>query len=231
MDNGYLKKRDKSIDCMKGIGIILVILGHINFANYEIKPWIYSFHMPLFFFATGLTFKSDPIKNIDDLKKYILKKGKCLIIPYILWGLIFCEFSWNNMLLVLYGSYYSIKLSGSLSSLWFLPVLFLASIRFYIVYSWAYRFKRYQIVLVGITVIAFIIGKICPYFDKGYPFCTNISFVALGFLILGFLIKYIEIPQKRVSNIAILLIISFIIVFLYLFNLLNFPILPKGWNA
>jgi acyltransferase len=42
------------IDNMKGIGILLVILGHLNFF---MDPFfvdiIYSFHMPLFFFVSG----------------------------------------------------------------------------------------------------------------------------------------------------------------------------------
>ena len=40
------------IDCIKGIGIFLVVLGHIYKDNY-IGQWIYSFHMPLFFMLSG----------------------------------------------------------------------------------------------------------------------------------------------------------------------------------
>ena len=40
------------IDLAKGIGILLVIVGHGLFSNFAID----SFHMPLFFFLTGLTF-------------------------------------------------------------------------------------------------------------------------------------------------------------------------------
>lgn len=39
------------LDIMKGIGIILVV-GHIS-SNKIIFNWLYSFHMPLFFFAAG----------------------------------------------------------------------------------------------------------------------------------------------------------------------------------
>lgn len=40
------------IDCIKGIGIYFVILGHIYKCN-NIGIWIYSFHMPLFFILSG----------------------------------------------------------------------------------------------------------------------------------------------------------------------------------
>lgn len=45
------------VDYMKAIAMILVIMGHVNFANEPVKAWIYSFHMPAFFFCTGLVLK------------------------------------------------------------------------------------------------------------------------------------------------------------------------------
>lgn len=44
------------IDVLKGIGIILVVLGHLNPGIY-LETWIYSFHMFLFFFLSGHIFK------------------------------------------------------------------------------------------------------------------------------------------------------------------------------
>lgn len=41
------------IDMAKGIGIVFVIVAHLGkFGN--LQTWIYSFHMPLFFFLFGL---------------------------------------------------------------------------------------------------------------------------------------------------------------------------------
>ena len=53
-----MEKRDSTIDIMKGIGIILVILGHAIQNNYvPLNKVILSFHMPLFFFVSGMLFK------------------------------------------------------------------------------------------------------------------------------------------------------------------------------
>jgi fucose 4-O-acetylase-like acetyltransferase len=41
------------IDFCKGIGIFLVVLGHI-LRDVIAVDYIYSFHMPLFFFLSGL---------------------------------------------------------------------------------------------------------------------------------------------------------------------------------
>lgn len=54
-------KRVAYVDIAKGIGIILVVMGHNDFAL--ISPFahklIYSFHMPMFFFMSGMFFKPD----------------------------------------------------------------------------------------------------------------------------------------------------------------------------
>ena len=42
---------------LKGIGINLVVLGHTT-CNVELGNWIYHFHMPLFFFLSGVFFFS-----------------------------------------------------------------------------------------------------------------------------------------------------------------------------
>lgn len=45
------------IDIAKGIGILLVYIGHCDL-DYKsnLFLWIYSFHMPLFFFISGSLF-------------------------------------------------------------------------------------------------------------------------------------------------------------------------------
>jgi len=56
-----LAKRIGYVDIAKGIGIVLVVMGHNDFAL--ISPFahklIYSFHMPTFFFMSGMFFKPD----------------------------------------------------------------------------------------------------------------------------------------------------------------------------
>lgn len=48
MDNAGQHQRLEYIDIAKGIGIICVILGHMD--NDSIKQFVFSFHMPLFFY-------------------------------------------------------------------------------------------------------------------------------------------------------------------------------------
>ena len=53
-----MKNRISYIDIAKGIGIFLVIWGHIILSGpaYNI---IYAFHMPLFFFLSGFVFSKN----------------------------------------------------------------------------------------------------------------------------------------------------------------------------
>lgn len=73
-----MKIRDNYIDLLKGITIFLVVLGHHDTI---LTNCIYSFHMPLFFFISGI-FHS----NYNSYKKLIVKKVKSLIIPYFIFA-------------------------------------------------------------------------------------------------------------------------------------------------
>lgn len=47
-----LGSRAEWIDVLKGIGIILVVIGHVNTKGFLVQ-WLYTFHMPLFFALSG----------------------------------------------------------------------------------------------------------------------------------------------------------------------------------
>ena len=51
------KRRIDFLDASKGIGILLVILGHILTDKNILLKFIYAFHMPLFFIIAGYVFR------------------------------------------------------------------------------------------------------------------------------------------------------------------------------
>jgi fucose 4-O-acetylase-like acetyltransferase len=120
------------IDVCRGIGIILVMYGH--FIPIKQHYLIYAFHMPLFFFLSGLVFKSDTQQSMPlTLKKNV----KQLLVPYALFGLLTFIFaaissSEHNITLEkigwhLFGVLYGNGNNGMLGfnvELWFLPCLF-----------------------------------------------------------------------------------------------------------
>ena len=84
-------KENKVFATLSGIGIILVVSAHVdgvlnlfnNFFPYN------SFFMPLFIFISGYFFKDKNVETFDDVKKYILKKIKNLLLYYLIWNLIY----------------------------------------------------------------------------------------------------------------------------------------------
>ena len=70
------QKRVAWIDMAKGYGIILMLIGHLH-VN-ELMVWIYSFHMPLFFFVSGYLFN---IKS--SFLDFGASKIKRMVIPYL----------------------------------------------------------------------------------------------------------------------------------------------------
>lgn len=85
------------VDAAKGIGIILVVVGHIDrgLAHADLiewtpafqflDRWIYTFHMPLFFFLSGMFL----VRSAN--KSYLLfftEKLRTIAYPYFLWSAI-----------------------------------------------------------------------------------------------------------------------------------------------
>lgn len=77
------KKRENYIDIAKALGIILVVLGHTDFVG---KNIIYQFHLPLFFFLSGIVFNVEKAKKT---KEFLLKRIMGLYIPFVVFELLF----------------------------------------------------------------------------------------------------------------------------------------------
>lgn len=100
---GNLKERILAIDWLRGVGIILVVLGHslsyntptgIN-ENYYLRNliynFIYSFHMPLMFVVSGIVFSRKIITSQStDFKLSVIKsRFQKLMIPYFVYAVFY----------------------------------------------------------------------------------------------------------------------------------------------
>ena len=87
-------QRNETIDIMKGIGIISVVLGHCYLLPSQVIHFIYSFHMPLFFIVAGYFYREKDV--ISSLKS----DCKRLLIPYIVFASIWVtKFSLSGIIL------------------------------------------------------------------------------------------------------------------------------------
>lgn len=85
------------VDLAKGFGIILVVLGHVirgltnsniwipSATSHFIDGWIYAFHMPLFFFLSGLFLTRSTRKT---LATFVTEKLSTIAYPYFVWSVI-----------------------------------------------------------------------------------------------------------------------------------------------
>lgn len=79
-------KRNERMDIVKGLTIILMIIGHSGFPYTE---FIYLFHMAIFFMVSGCLFSFRKITTIHEFFCFVWKKIKGIWWPYFLWNVIY----------------------------------------------------------------------------------------------------------------------------------------------
>lgn len=73
------------ISIIKGLGIILMVMGHAEVPDL-LSNFIYIFHMPLFFIAAGYFFSR---KHLDNPWEFCRRRFKGLYVPFLKWSVIF----------------------------------------------------------------------------------------------------------------------------------------------
>lgn len=179
------------VDNLKGIGIMLVVWGHF-YPPILIKKWIYSFHMPLFFFLSGYLRKQRSFKDT------IAIKTKTLLIPYIVIALISFPigfirdyaFSIQTSLGERIGQLFFIDGSvGWNSPIWFLLVLYLVEIA----YSFIDSIKVNKNL---ILIISFFAGYVIYMMGIVLPLGIHIVLWMLPFYHIGFLFRKSDIINR-----------------------------------
>ncbi len=215
-----MKNRNNYIDLAKGIGIILVVLGH---HETKLTDYIYSFHMPLFFILSGMLYKT----NLK-YKELFFKKANSIIKPYVkysfllyfLWILV-NKFQNINIDYVegLRGIFLGVKIKNISTmdwgvQLWFLLCLFIIINYFYVISRF---FKKYTIIL----LILFIFTN--HYFVENLGFrnywCFLTGMVCLIFYSFGYYFK--EILNKETSKEFNLIIFILFFLISIIFSKLN----------
>lgn len=85
-----MRERNESLDCLKGIAILLVMFGHVQVHNKMTDPYLYdvikSLQMPLFFLISGyLAGAGSKIQSMEQYKKKIGKRAAAYLLPFFSW--------------------------------------------------------------------------------------------------------------------------------------------------
>lgn len=148
------KKRIIWIDSIRGVLIILVVLGHaiqstLRDACFQNHLWnlIYSFHMPAFMAISGWFAFSTTTKNINVGAVY-KRRFDQLMVPYLSWSLLRYVISMDHSIENL-----SRIVIDPDSYFWFLWVLFWIKVIFILNQKFAERYHMDEILPIGITCI------------------------------------------------------------------------------
>ncbi|AKB47133.1 O-acetyl transferase [Methanosarcina sp. Kolksee] len=200
------------IDTLKGIGIILVVLAHYSLPI-ALDTYIFSFHMPLFFFISGFLF--DFSKYTESASYFVKGRFKSLIVPYFCFAVITCifyflldelytpgipsiEFFENN---IIHGISHILVAFGPAISynppLWFLTCLFVTELLFYgLAKNYYGEPKKLVLWLILAGVIGYLYSVYVPF---RIPWNVDVALAAIVFYGAGNLFRRLTEPESKAS--------------------------------
>lgn len=219
--------RYNQIDALKGFGMILVIIGHMDLTlvGTSIGTFIYTFHMPLFFMISGYL----SIKIYHSFWELLKKKIMSLLLPYtvlfaisLIFGYIIVPFLVvrSNIIpeidLIQIARAYLLS-GGELEKipiynfpLWFLPCMFIAELCFHFLK----KLKNDLVFLGVLIVIATLTFQIQTLIIGRPPFHINVLPAALVCMGIGYLFRKYE-SKIRTNNVMNILIIFMALILVY----------------
>lgn len=183
--------RNPKIDQAKGLAIFLVVMGHVlnfcfygdNASNSFCYKIIYSFHMPLFMFLSGMVVK-DNCLNLKNIGMDLNKRFRTLVVPMLVIGLIYA-YSFGYTIIEFFKEYNKL-------GYWYLMALFSLYVLFRLYSLVIHKIKKINLtreILVWVVCYLlfvcamrifpgkisnmFCLGQACrffPYFIMGYLF-------------------------------------------------------------
>ncbi|WP_314084427.1 acyltransferase [uncultured Gemella sp.] len=157
-------KRIEYIDMLKAFCIILVIAGHMGYTPIKMKLLLYIFHIPLFFFLSGMTLN---VAKYTSFFEFFVRKFKTIVIPCLLMNIsIFSikSFILQPQFILKIDIIHFIKAMIVADrmhiyyQLWFLNVLFLAELVCYFAIKYSDTLYKYIIVYI-VLILCGCLGK------------------------------------------------------------------------
>ena len=184
-----------------------MVVGHTSIPKL-LSDWIWSFHMPFFFFVSGM------LTNWCKEKKVFLKaKARTLLIPFVFYSMVnFIAFSIVNGYSqsggVIGGTYYLIGILrngwGGVA-LWFIPVLWMALLFVKCIFDSGKSWLRY-IIMVACSIAAYCLSVNSIYL----PWTLSTIPIASVYVFLG---NCLGNSVKRITSSVLFCWLSFMIGF------------------
>lgn len=193
------KERNHVIDILRGIAIFLVVFGHVTHVPF-MRQYIWGFHIPLFFFISGLLFQKEKFENFTVFLKSRLKS---LVIPYVIFYLVTLVYwilierhsrgadvpIYSQLLGLVYGTY-DMRYMMFNGALWFLPCLFSMEILYWFVS------KVPSPYVIGALAGCYIFGLVAKDVAPWLPWGICAAFLGVVFYGSGDLCKPLLVSSK-----------------------------------
>lgn len=201
------KSRIGWIDVAKGYGIIGVIIGHIT--TPYITVWIYTFHIPLFFFLSGYLFhpKCDFVEFCKRKIKTLLVPYLCLSIPVVLneyWFHFGSSCDWSLFL----NEACNAIVQERYTPLWFISSLFLANVIFYWIYKTIKALWMRLLCAFLFMIVSFVYWKVG---GSPLPWNLDITFFVMPFMVLANYIHHSNKVKAYVKRKSLLFLFAFLV--------------------
>ena len=194
--------RDHSVDVLKGIGIVVVAMGHIDYTGIggSFIVYLYTFNVALFFVIAGYTWRAKPGVPMWAI---IAQKFRQIYIPYVVlfaislfyghvivryvFGQYVIPFEWRPTIkALLFSSEWLNTVPTFNFALWFLPIFLISSVAFQFVQLLRSRTWLYVSVAVLLLIGSLPFQMLLP----GRPVLNiNVLPVALVLMCAGYLLK------------------------------------------
>lgn len=219
------------LDIAKAIGLIIVLINHVELSLGGMNRYLGAFYVSEFFLLAGLTFR---VKEIETTKEFIIKKAKRLLLPYVGYSIFYLL--WYGVRAVTSGSFQGMdflkKLIGCIyarnylfpgkedpvyfmeimnAPMWFLPALFLSLVLYYLLSIYLGKKKVYGV------AVTFGMAVLLHYFVPVLlPWSIDTVLAMMPLLYLGEwfqTVEYMEIARKKWWLLPVILVVFILSVY------------------
>lgn len=173
-------KRIEYIDIAKGLGIILVVIGHCIDGKTFPGTWISSFHMPLFFILSGMCFNAS---RYSSLIPFLNRRVKTLFLPLLFFSILMIIL--KSLFLPGSFTFTDLRYRFPGGAYWFVFILFLSEILFYIINNVSSK----KIIKLFMILICLIFSALFIKYKIILPYSISSIFIATFYYGIGYIYK------------------------------------------
>lgn len=227
------KTRKGYLDIAKAIGIIIVLINHIELSLGWANQFLGVFFVSEFFVLSGMTFHK---RDGENLRGFTAKKAKRLLLPYGIYSLFYL--AWYSLRSLSAGSFelsdFAKKLAGCFyartylfpqgedkvylmeimnAPMWFLPALFISLVVYFILSDFLEEKKRWGV------LVAFALAVLCHYMlPILLPWSIDTALSMIPLLYAGERLASMDYVTATTKRLWLLPLVAFMFVTITLFN-------------